>query len=188
MHQIDKETSTDLFLTKACEEAWLQRVSSLTNSADIPLSLRDISSRCFALSNGRVVFGLSVAEISDSYLVALPAVLVDNNGVIRGTSLVSEPLVRIFKSNLLFVSGCSAKHLPAYSLYLYEKRNIVQGLLPESMISDISAAAKEYLVDISLKRADTVDADVDEEEEGEEIDKSSSSSIMGVYKKSTTRH
>lgn len=187
MHQTDNNASTDLFLTKACEEVWSQRVEALAPGLPVPLVVFDASAFCLALSNGRVVFGMVLHELSDSYLVAMPAILVNDDGVIRGKSMVSEPLIRIFKSNMLFYSSCSEKHLPAYHLYLYERVKLLQGLVRQEALKEIEASAKEYLIASSMAQ-DVATADSDDSDEEEDSQEQGLRSTIGMYYNRTTRH
>lgn len=186
MHQIEDEKRADLFLTKACQEVWAQRISALAGGAQLESREFDASAFCYALTNGRVVFGIPLYELEDSYLIAMPAVLVNDDGVIKGTSMVSEPLIRLFKSNLIFVSPSSEKHLPAYYAYLYEKRRLLQGLVSEESLKDLEAAAKEHLVASAFTIPEDESDSIDD---GEEDSKDNSfGSTMVPYYNRTTRH
>lgn len=185
MHQVDNETSTDLFLTKACKEVWSQRIAALAPELGAIPELSSTSVFCYAMSSGRVVFGMPVQELADSYLVAMPAVLVDNEGVIQGTSMVSEPLVRLFKSGLLFVSACAEKHLPVYYAYIYEKRRLLQGLLPEVLLKDVEESSREHAARVAFSKSFPEDRDDDS---GTVEGESAARSTMSPYYRKLTRH
>lgn len=146
MHQTENETGADLFLTKACEEVWSQRIDALVPGLRLPSKVALASAFCYALSTGRVVFGIPVQELDDSYLIALPAVLVDEEGGVKGTSMVSEPIFRLFKSNILFVLACADKHLPAYATYVVGRKRLLHGLIEENALRDFEEVAKEHAV------------------------------------------
>lgn len=189
MHQLDNETSADLFLTKACQEVWAQRAAALASGVSLDSREFDASAFCYALTNGRVVFGLPLYELEDSYLIAMPAVLVNDNGVVKGTSMVSEPLIRVFKSNMLFSSACNPKHLAAYYTYLHEKRRLLQGLVSSEGLACIEQAAREHLSVNAFVKAISQDfsdgSEGDSEYGGEE---GGVRSTMPLYYNPKTRH
>lgn len=116
--------------TQQTADTTLSEVESLLNTK--PLASDDVGDRCFSLLGGRVIFGLLVGEVHDSFLVALASTLISNDGRIEGKLLTASPVIRLFKNGVAFMSTPELEHR-----YLYY-RHITQltGSLPEFFNSE----------------------------------------------------
>jgi hypothetical protein len=190
MQELDNKTDADFFLTKAFEEVWSQRLHALApGQLGLLYKIERPTALCYALSNGRVVFAIPVEELADSYILALPAILVKGDGGVTGQPLVTEPAIRLFKSNLLFVTSSSQRHLSVYYSYIFGKKNLLQGLLTESAVSEIGDVANERMLSAAFSAA------VNDEETDEDDDSDDSKSVdapigstMPWYYNTRTKH
>lgn len=71
---------------------------------NMPLAKDEIRARCFHLIGGSVIFGMCVAELPDSYLIAIPAVLTSNNGEVDGKSVGASNIIKLMKAGTSFMS------------------------------------------------------------------------------------
>lgn len=69
----------------------------------------------------RMVFGIQIFELTDSFLVALPAVLVEEDGVVEGRPLVGSPVIRLYKSSLQLSAPAEPEYLIQYLSFLVRK-------------------------------------------------------------------
>ena len=190
MQELDNKTDADLFLTKAFEEVWVQRLNALSpGQLGMLYKIEKPEAFCYALSNGRVVFAIPVKELPDSYLLALPAILVKGDSGVNGQPLVSEPAIRIFKSSILFVSHCADKHIAVYYSYIFEKKHLLQGLLTDRAIAEVGESARDF----SLASAFSVSSqgegsDEDEDDDNTSSSTSSVSSTIPTYYNKRTKH
>ena len=76
---------------------------------------------CMSLISGKVIFGINLDEFDDSYLVGLPAFLYQDDKGIRGRSLAPASIIRLFKSNINFVSKVEPMHRQYYYEYLHRR-------------------------------------------------------------------
>jgi hypothetical protein len=74
----------------------------------------EVGDRCFSLLGGRVIFGLLIGEIEDSFLVALASSLVSTDGIIDGKLLTTSPVIRLFKNGVAFMSIPESEHRVLY--------------------------------------------------------------------------
>lgn len=104
---------------------WASRMSDLRGEPliDPRAEQADFAVFCFSMNSGRVVFGIRLQELDDSYLVALPALLFADEAGIHGRSLVAETVIRLFKSSLGFVCRAPEEQGYFYSRYIYGRRD-----------------------------------------------------------------
>jgi hypothetical protein len=90
-------------------------------SVDIVLTDERADARIFHLASGSAIFALCIGDIKDSFLVAMPAQLVSENGKVDGKPFTKGKVIRIFKSSLAFVSIPEAEVRNYY--YKWLKKN-----------------------------------------------------------------
>ena len=129
-----------------------------------------IGERCFSLTTGRAVFGVCVAELTDSFLVAMPAILQNDGTSIVGKSLVTEPMIRIYKGNIVYSSLVQPAHRYHYYEYLEEFKDMFPGLITSEWQKIITRVLRlGDGIDLSSATGQTSSAPQDpEEDEGED--------------------
>lgn len=70
----------------------------------------DVGDRCFSLLGGKVIFGILLAELPDSFLVALASSLVSDGKEISGKLLTASPVMRLFKYGIAFMTTPELEH------------------------------------------------------------------------------
>lgn len=167
----DKNNNTGLFLpSEEADPHAVPFVSKLLDLSGFPNPKTvdsDVNAYCFSLATGKVVFGMRIRELPDSFLVALPCVLFGEDGTITGRSLVSEPVVRIFKSSLLYACRAPEGQRYFYYKYLLGKRDVLPEVLSkeriELMTTETVTAPESSLAAIeavsNMTRSDSDDSD-----------------------------
>lgn len=72
----------------------------------------------FSMPDKTVVFGIRLAEATDSFLVALPAKLYADNNTVIGKELTTAPVIRLMKSSTMFLACGSEENNFFYLRYL----------------------------------------------------------------------
>lgn len=114
--------------------------ATLANSLQyVPSTTDEVVSRCFSLSSGRVIFGMLLRELEDSYIVGMPTVLVGDKDGVRGKSVVSEPTIRLFKSTLAFLCTVSDEYKSVYYRHVLDKHEAKGGALTDAQAAEMQA-------------------------------------------------
>ena len=142
----DNNNNASLFLpsedTAYPKNPLLARLLDLAGYPDPALAETDVGAYCFSLASGRVVFGMRIKELPDSYLVALPAILFGEDGQIVGRSLVAEPIVRLFKSSMLYACRAPEGQRYFYYKFLLGRRDVLPEILtPERVQAMLTETA-----------------------------------------------
>lgn len=87
-------------------------------SVDIASREDQIEARVFHLITGTAIFGVCVGEIKDSFLVAVPAQLVSENGKVDGKPFTKGRVIRLIRSSIAFVSIPEPDHRYYYYKWL----------------------------------------------------------------------
>lgn len=116
--------------------SWVTLANSLQY---VPSTTDEIVSRCFSLSSGRVIFGMLLRELDDSYIVGMPTVLVGDKDGVRGKSLVSEPTIRLFKSTLAFTCTVSTEYKSVYYRHVLDVYQAKGGALTDAQVAEMRA-------------------------------------------------
>ncbi|HET8686533.1 MAG TPA: hypothetical protein VFM18_07690 [Methanosarcina sp.] len=98
----------------------------------------------FATTGKQVVFGIPLVELSDSFMVGLPALLYGNEDGVRGKELSSAPIIRMYKSNLSYSSPAPEANAYFYYKYLEEKKY--------KLLSFFTKERCEFLHSVSSKK------------------------------------
>lgn len=120
--------------------SWVTLANSLQY---VPSSTDEVVSRCFSLSSGRVIFGMLLRELEDSYIVGMPTVLVGDKDGVRGKSVVTEPTIRLFKSTIAFTCTVSDEYKSIYYRHILDKHEAKGGAL-----TDAQAAEMQEVLDL----------------------------------------
>lgn len=127
---------------------------------DMPLFIRDLKSltvtevasefeigeRCYSLLGGRVVFGIQLGELTDSFLVALPSTLHSEDGgeTINGKLLTASPVIRLMKNGVAFVTMPEVEHQYHYFKFIQPLQDILPGYFNEARQTLIKEAIELY--------------------------------------------
>jgi hypothetical protein len=87
-------------------------------SVDVASREGEIEAKVFHLITGTAIFGICVGEIRDSFLVAMPAQLVSENGKIDGKAFTKGRIIRLIRSSIAFVSIPEPDHRYYYYKWL----------------------------------------------------------------------
>lgn len=121
--------------------------AALANSLQYaPPTTDEVVSRCFSLSSGRVIFGMLLRELEDSYIVGMPTVLVGDKDGVRGKSVVSEPTIRLFKSTLAFTCTVSDEYKSVYYRHVLDKHEAKGGALTDAQAAEMQVVLDKQTV------------------------------------------
>lgn len=81
---------------------WVKRCAEL--SMGTSLSDDQIRDRAFHLIGGSVMFGICITELSDSFLVGMPAVLVADGNKIEGREFSASNIIRLMRSSVIYMN------------------------------------------------------------------------------------
>lgn len=146
----------------------------------------DIPVYCFSLATGRVVFGVRLEELHDSYLVGLPALLFADDNGIHGRSLVAKPVIRLFKDALGFVCRAPDEQGYFYYRYLYSRKDSAPEFFTEERIRFLERALANKPPAASV--ASVVASGSAEDSEEDEGDDSPALAWKNVPYNKNTRH
>jgi hypothetical protein len=120
---------------------FIRDLKSLTNLDTMPEF--EIGDRCYSLLGGRVVFGIQLGELPDSFLVALPATLHSEDGgeTINGKLLTASPVIRLMKNGVAFMTIPEIEHQYHYFKFIQP----LEGLLPGYFNETRKALMKEAI-------------------------------------------
>lgn len=130
-HEVEAKPSWDTLATS------LQYAPSTTD---------EVVSRCFSLSSGRVIFGMLLRELEDSYIVGMPTVLVGDKDGVRGKSVVSEPTIRLFKSTLAFTCTVSDEYKSVYYKHVLDTYGAKGGALTDTQAAEMQGVLNKQTV------------------------------------------
>lgn len=116
---------------------FLKDMSSLVTVDPIPAD--EIGDRCFSLLGGRVVFGILLAELPDSFLVALASSLVSDGNTVEGKLLTASPVIRLFKNGVAFMSTPEPEHRYYYYRHINQLRDKMPGFFNPTRVEKIEA-------------------------------------------------
>jgi hypothetical protein len=127
---------------------------------DVPLFIRDLKSltnldtmpefevgdRCYSLLGGRVVFGLQLGELPDSFLVALPATLHSEDGgeTINGKLLTASPVIRLMKNGVAFMTIPEVEHQYHYFKFIRPLEELLPGYFNQARSTLMDKAIELY--------------------------------------------
>jgi hypothetical protein len=87
-------------------------------SLNMNLTDGEIRDRCFHMLGGGSVFGVCIAELNDSFLVASAAQLVNENGIIDGRPFSRSKVIRLMRNGIGFISIPDPDHRYFYYRWL----------------------------------------------------------------------
>lgn len=90
-------------------------------SLSISLSDDEVRDRVFHLINGTVVFGICIAELPDSFLIASPSQLISEDGRIDGKAFSSAKIIRLIRSGVAFMAIPTTEHRYYYYRWLKQQ-------------------------------------------------------------------
>ena len=83
------------------------------------------------------MFAIQLAETSDSFLLGLPALLVNSESRVKGRAFVNQPYIRLFKANVLFVMNPEPIHKHYYYQYVLGNRESLKWYLDDLREAEI---------------------------------------------------
>lgn len=98
------------------------------------LSVDEVGDYCFFLNGGKVLFGIALDESEDSFLVALATSLSSNNGEITVKLLTNKPMIRLFKSNVVFTCVPELEHRSYYYKFLLTIKDKLPGFFTDERL------------------------------------------------------
>lgn len=103
--------------------AYLETMFKLVSAN--PTKSNDMADRFFSLNTGKVIFGLCFAELSDSFLVALPTILHNEQGAIDGKFITTNPIIRLMKNGISFMGMPEYEHKYYFYRFLIEHLDMI---------------------------------------------------------------
>jgi hypothetical protein len=98
----NKTDSTISEMEKKELPQWVKRCAELSmGTASSGDQIRD---RAFHLIGGTVMFGICMAELEDSFLVGLPAVLVADGNTVEGREFSASNIIRLMRSSIIYMN------------------------------------------------------------------------------------
>lgn len=117
-----------------------------------PLAEDDVGDRCFSLLGGRVIFGIVLGELVDSFLVALASTLVNNGKEVEGKLITATPVIRLFKSGVAFVSTPELEHRYLYYRHISGLTERMPGFFNPERVAKMKAVASAWSGQEELNR------------------------------------
>lgn len=165
MEQKQQSTEQDPEAKEISEEtsSFLGSSGLLALLAAHPAKNNEVGDRLFALSNGKIVFALVIAETYDSFLVFNPLFLIRNKetGEVGGKRLLSGENARLMKSSIVAMSQPDTEHRYYYYKLLQELDLESSGLLSPIQLQ----AIREVVYDYESKQSSQGATDSDENED-----------------------
>ena len=123
---------------------FIRDMKSLVNLDGIPDT--EVGERCYSLLGGRVIFGIQLAEMIDSFLVALPSTLHSEDGgtTIDGKLLTASPVIRLMKNGVAFVTIPELEHQYHYFKFIKSLMGLLPGYFNETRTSNINESIETW--------------------------------------------
>jgi hypothetical protein len=120
-------------------------VSPFKHLLDItPMQTEGIGDRMIRQTDGSYVFCIVIAELSDSFIVSFPTILVKNEeNQITGRLINMLPFTRLFKSGVIAISDIDANHRRLYMKYLLKILDAPWGIFTHEFIMSIKKLASK---------------------------------------------
>lgn len=96
-----------------------------------PVGEEPVGDRMISLANGKMIFGIVLAETSDSFIVARPTILIseEDGSSVEGKLIASSPIVRFLKNSACFVAIPDVSHRCHYYKFLLKIKDRSPNLL-----------------------------------------------------------
>jgi hypothetical protein len=87
-------------------------------SLNMTMAEDEVRDRAFHMLTGSVVFGMLVAELTDSFLIAASCILISENGKVDGKPFARAKILRMMKTSVAFISAPEPEHKNYYYKWL----------------------------------------------------------------------
>jgi hypothetical protein len=123
---------------------FIRDLKSLTNLDTMPEF--EVGDRCYSLLGGRVVFGIQLGELLDSFLVALPTTLHSEDGgvTINGKLLTASPVIRLMKSGVAFITIPEFEHQYHFFRFIQPLEDLLPGYFNPARKTIMAKAIELY--------------------------------------------
>jgi len=121
---------------------YMKLCAELTLSSTVNES--EIGAKVFHLITGTAVFGVCLAELKDSFFVAMPCQLVSDAGKVEGKPFTKAKVIRLIRSSIAFVSIPESDHKYYYYRWLRKQFNSLPSFFSEARRDIVEQVVYNY--------------------------------------------